>query len=134
MGTSMMNYVLLGIKLPYPNSNFNEELYEDGDEVFEACENYMDNPYESRISSKDGISVIFDGMNGQYVFAGRIFEKGNESTGGIEPTICDADYDYKEIVAGALNLMFGPEGSVARLTDKDITVDDIHVWVFSHWH
>ena len=131
MGTELMNYAILGVKLPYP------EMADDNEDAQEKCEEYFDSAYNTDIEGKNGINVIFDGMNGQYVFAGQILEKWNESSGGLEPTDFERVYDFyslRESIAAALDLAFGPNGSISVLSKKEITVDDISLWVFSHWH
>ena len=126
MGTELMNYILAGVKFKMPEG-------EEAEIAYEALEDYIDSVYDDDIKSKNGISVIYDGMNGEYIFAGNILEKGNESTGGLDITICEISHSTKEILAAALDLAFGPKGSVAPLTNDEITIADVKIWAFTHW-
>jgi hypothetical protein len=72
MGVKATHYVTYGLKLPF--KFFSEEQRE------ELYDLYDDNAYKEKITHED-ISVISDGMGGEYLFIGKILAKGSESNG-----------------------------------------------------
>lgn len=100
MGTSRVDYVILGYVCGYVWNNlkeFDKHMtdrlgIEDTVEVLEALDKYHDNPYRDEIGSFEEMSIIEDGMCSEYALAGKILQKGNideSSCNGLELMECD---------------------------------------------
>lgn len=63
MSVSLVNYIVIGVKLPY--TEFNEE----------TLDKFYDNPYS--VDKKEGLVIISDGMCGKYTYVGKILLKQN---------------------------------------------------------
>lgn len=114
MGTSVTHYVLLGAKFNYKEIKNNPNF----DNWCEA-DDLDDNPYQNTF--KDGIVIIVDGMNGEYVFIGKVLAKATERGGGLPITKCDiSDVDKQDVQ----DYIRGRCGLTVRA----------ELWVFSHWH
>jgi hypothetical protein len=77
MSTQLNTYVLVGVKLPYDHFS-GDDLDTDAD--YEKLEPYMDSAFKG-IEHHNGLCVLFDGMNGKYIAAGRVLAKTDESDG-----------------------------------------------------
>ena len=65
MSTQVNTYVILGTKLLYDNNDY------------EKYEKYYDSPHEPR---QQGLVVLYDGMNGEYIIIGHVLAVTNESS------------------------------------------------------
>lgn len=106
MGIARTDYVMLAARLEY------------GTLDYDVIEDYMDNTYSNEVTIHKGLTVISDGMNGEYLFIGKVLAKSVDD--GIPP-MCPT-----------------PEGSgEIRKKIKDqfgIVYASVSVWVFTHWH
>lgn len=68
MSTQTNTYGIIGVKLPY------DAIGEDEDERFEP---YMDSAFKG-IQHHDGVCILKDGMNGEYIIAGWVIAKSDE--------------------------------------------------------
>lgn len=71
----MNQYLSYGYLLPYDKArNALEKIHtEDGAE--EIFDKYYDSAYDKKIIEIEGFSIIQDGMNGEYIFFGKIYKK-----------------------------------------------------------
>lgn len=69
MSVQVNTYVIYGTLLPYSAC----------EDHYDALEPYMDD------GGKDGVSVLYDGMNGQYVAVGHVLAKSEDDQGFEEP-------------------------------------------------
>ena len=123
MGVEKTHYIMMGVKLPF-NITDRDNLLDDGD--YEKYEKYEDNGYEEKITEHCGLTMVSDGMNGKYVFIGKVVKKGLDYD-GFEPTDClQFSQDEMELLGHLIKSKFEEE-----LKDIDIKVS---VWVFTHWH
>lgn len=81
MGTNRVDYVILGYKWD-SLKEFDKEVrvvlqLDDDIDVYDPLSKYYDNEYRDEICSCDGMSIILDGMCGDYALAGMILSKGN---------------------------------------------------------
>ena len=74
MGVELNTYVILGALIDYEE---HEDRYDD-------FEPYIDSAFKG-IEHKDGLCVIFDGMNGDYIFIGKVIAKTGLHVGFDEP-------------------------------------------------
>lgn len=115
MSVQETTYLVLGVKLPfdYFNEEEREALY-GGD--------YCDNVHQKKIGNKDGVTLILDAMNGQYIVAGRVLLKARHHEGeGLEFTSLDITESAREEVARQLAEHFS------------ITVQAVHPMAFTHY-
>ena len=73
MSTQVNTYVLYGVLLPYVM---------DSDD---RTEPYEDNPFHEETNPKDGITVLADGMNGEYLAIGHVIAKTRDGEGFAAP-------------------------------------------------
>jgi hypothetical protein len=98
---------MLAVKLPFDQFEF------------EDVEDYLDNSYKDAIESKNGLTVISDGMNGKYMFIGEVIDK---SRYGLEITNCT---DVPEQEFAVLQALIFSEFGIEEA--------DVKVWAFSHF-
>jgi len=114
MGTTRTDYVMLAVKLPF--DAIDPEL----DILYE----YNDNGYEQKVTKHNGLTSVSDGMNGEYIFIGRVIAKVIESSGEGLPIVDCLDYSPEEAeqIRYRMKDLFGIDAPPAS------------VYAFSHWH
>lgn len=70
MSVQVNTYVMYGVVL-----NYEEVKAHVGKGFYELFEPYIDNAFKPETNPKDGITVLFDGMNGKYIAIGQVVEK-----------------------------------------------------------
>lgn len=114
MGVAVNQYLILGVKLAY------------GTVSSEQAEDYEDNGYKPDVIHKNGLATVSDGMNGKYIFIGRILEK-SPNYERIDGPYCfePVDPERAELIAGLINLSF-----------PNLTVDSdmVRTWFVTHYH
>ena len=74
MGSTVNQYLMLGIRLGYDEADQLMKA-QHGEQASDVQEKYEDNGYEEGIGHFEGVSLIADGMNGEYMFFGIIKKK-----------------------------------------------------------
>lgn len=134
MGTVANQYLLLGVKLAYDavlpalehkieKENLNREDYDDI--RFNFLEPYMDNGYQEAVKHHNGLFVINDGMNGEYLFIGRLIAKtkpGRMLDGIFDLNNTEEKETIKQIVTELIQAQFGIENQPVGL------------WLIAHYH
>lgn len=109
------SYVVLGVKLPFAFFSEDERL------DLEA-RGFSDNVHSKTVGHKHGITVIADGMSGEYIVAGRVLARARHDDGeGLEFLTLDITDGQRQEVLEAL------------ATHLRITSADIQPLVFTHW-
>lgn len=72
MSTQINTYAMVGAILPY-----------DG-ELYDKLEPYMDDAFEG-VQHHDGLCVLYDGMNGEYIAVGKVVAKSANHEGFVAP-------------------------------------------------
>jgi hypothetical protein len=99
MSTNVNTYIMRGMLLPYKKGMTDEERA--------ILEEYMDSARSPNTNPKDGLTVLLDGMNGQYIAVGHVLAKTMNGGGFDVPfvlgkTACTYDSGKMlEIVARA---------------------------------
>jgi len=107
MGVNRTDYVMLAVKLPF--------------EAIEDTDCYEDDGYSDKITSHNGLTVVSDGMNGNYLFIGRIIRKAIKGY-GLDITDCSAS-------------TFLEMELLKILIKSEFNIDaPVRVWAFTHWH
>lgn len=97
MSVKMNNYVLFGRKFDY--DKLRDTLGEDDDRL----DPYRDS-HKGDANPKDGVTVLVDGMNGEYVFIGHVIAKSEEGQGFEAPVeIPVVTTEMNAAVFGAIN-------------------------------
>lgn len=115
MSVQETTYIVLGVKLPfdYFSEEEREALY--GGE-------YTDNVHQKAIGNKDGITVILDGMNGDYIVVGKVLVKARHHDGdGVSFTTLDISDSARDEVKQKLGDHFS------------VTLTPVHPLVFTHY-
>lgn len=117
MGVVQTHYIIVGLRLPFPD----EDEDEDEDEKWSG---YSDNGYIDEIGHVKGISIISDGMNGEYFLIGRIISKGVAEHGdGLDLTDCSVTENMQTSIHFDLTKL-----------GFDCAVSDIKAWALTHFH
>lgn len=123
MSVRTNQYIMYGIKLPFKKI-FDEEVWS------ERTELYRDNGYKPEIKHYKGLSIVSDGMNGQWEFLGRIIAKSE-----IDQNL-DGPYRFElcppetaELIAALINTQFEE-----LCSEQDIEASDIETYFFTHYH
>ena len=123
MGVERTHYIMLAAKFPFDIID-PDHLMDDGN--FEKYEVYEDDGYQEEVTEHHGLTMVSDGMNGKYIFIGKVIEKGLDHK-GIEITDClSFTMDEKSLLTHLIRSEF-----------KDIIKEeDVHVtvWAFTHYH
>jgi len=113
MGVQRTHYVMLAAKLPFDTFDFDKD--------YKKYHQYEDNGYEFKVTEHNGLTIISDGMNGEYVFIGKVIKKVLEYD-ALVPTNCSVfSPEERYIIADSIKIEFGIE----------VVVD---VWAFTHCH
>ncbi len=80
MSSNSNSYVILGVRLDF-------EKY-GSDTFFEKYSEYDDNSFKG-IEHHNGLAMLFDGMNGNYIIIGEIKEKTEQHQGFSDIVIAD---------------------------------------------
>jgi hypothetical protein len=120
MSSQMNTYVMVGVMLPF--DFFNHRFPDSENEVFELLEPYMDSAFKG-IHHNDGLCVLFDGMCGKYIAAGRVLAKTSDHDGLPRP------------IDATLAMTPEMQGEVATLLQQKLQIPgpEVRVWVLSHY-
>lgn len=72
MSVQINQYLICGVKLDY--KEYESKWANEEDKGYDRLSPYMDSAFKG-IQHKDNISCIFDGMNGDYIFMGKVLAK-----------------------------------------------------------
>lgn len=75
MSTQLNTYVMWGVLLPYSAD----------DAVYDQCDPYLDSAFDPAVNAKNGITVLFDGMCGEYIAVGHVVDKTENYRGFERP-------------------------------------------------
>ena len=112
MGVDMTHYVVLGVKVPFKDI---------GTEKWDMLEAYEDNGYEKIPTIKDGLTLVSDGMNGEYAVMGMVLAKGMEED-GLEMTECRCDEALATVIGHKVCQVLG-------VPDRPASI-----FAFTHFH
>ncbi len=110
MSVQINQYLIYGIKLPYKWHNEWEKNNE-GKDFYDAFRDYMDDSaYDEKIAQRDGITMLFDGMDGNYIFIGYCSAKssnyGHLGSNGIEIPNCPVPSSIKDYLEKKISEIF----------------------------
>ena len=72
MSVQANTYAMIGAILPYRN------------DLYDSLEPYMDSAFKG-IHHHEGLCVLYDGMNGEYIAVGRVIAKSGNHEGFVAP-------------------------------------------------
>lgn len=123
MGVSGCHYVMIAAKFDY--NEFKQAVFSKQDE-WDLVEVYCDNLYSKHISTHNGLTMIIDGMCGEYVFFGIVISKDIGRPSPTEIVVCDE----------ALCRLHEVEEMVSKeLYELKINLPvHIHIYAFTCWH
>ncbi|MFX0133803.1 MAG: hypothetical protein ACFFDN_09170 [Candidatus Hodarchaeota archaeon] len=112
MSTHFNQYIIAGIKLPYP----------DNDDFYEKYESFEDNGYKTTI--KTGLTMLFDGMCGNYVIIGKVLKKS------------EIDMPFDEDIIEIPQITPSVKKHIITEINKhfDIEYKPIKIYIVTHWH
>ncbi len=114
MGVERTHYVIVGVRFKY------DDVAERPD--FEELQDEMeDNGYKVEITEKNGLTMVSDGMNGEYVVIGRVLAKAIDSD-GLDFTICECCEASRQDIMHAVHSRLSP------LTGC------VQIYAFTHYH
>lgn len=111
MSIQRNRYIIIGCKYNYKEFN---EKYNDYEKYVSP---YLDSSFDEKIIEHNGLSMIYDGMNGQYVYIGKIIEKTKDYE--VIERFCFDDYadeEEKDLINAIIKTEF------PKLPDKPINV------------
>lgn len=77
MSVQVNQYLGYGYLIPYDDGIELLEKRHSEDKIEELIDSYNDSAYNKDIVEINGISVLFDGMNGKFIFIGKVFKKSS---------------------------------------------------------
>ncbi len=113
MGVDRINYVMLAVRLLFDEVSSDEEKYN------EYLDTYEDEGYSSEITKHNGLTMVSDGMNGEYAFIGEVITKTMDFEG---LSITDCSVKEKDIERIKFLIM----------DQFEIPSPDVKVWAFTH--
>lgn len=78
MSTAINQYILLGFRLDYNEAFGLLETKYGSSNCEDVREHYEDNGYKKEIKQMNGMTIISDGMDGEYFYFGIVKEKARE--------------------------------------------------------
>ena len=118
MSVQTNQYIIAGVELDYKACC---------EEHYESLSPYMDSAFDDKAAGKDGLFVLFDGMNGKYVIAGLLLARSK-----VYEQICD--FTFKELsdgvrkkIAADINTHF------SFLGGKTFTAKNIKTRLITHY-
>jgi hypothetical protein len=121
--TERTHYIGYGISLS--QQQVNDFFKQDSDIVEKIYDDYDDNPYKEEVTkTKSGLTIVVDGMNGKYIFFGKIVQKALDYDGLDFTVFEEIDEKNKEEVVKEASKIF----------DFIVTKSDVKNIVFTHWH
>lgn len=79
MSVQINQYHCFGYMLPYKEAlEALDKKLGSKDLREELLEKFHDSAFDSKIVDVDGVSLIFDGMGGKYVFFGKVYQKSKD--------------------------------------------------------
>lgn len=113
MSTQCNTYVMIGAVLPYgPFQGKSDELDPWRDSAFKGIEH------------RNGITVLYDGMNGEYVAVGKVLAKTENWRGFEDPVPLAGDLTIKELIEF---------GKVLAQAEGEVPDFQIAPFVISHY-
>jgi hypothetical protein len=73
MSVQFNTYALWGVLLPYKG------------DLYDAAEPYRDDAFDQEVNPKDNVTVLFDGMDGNYIAVGHVLAKSPNHEGFSKP-------------------------------------------------
>ncbi len=109
MSVQCNTYVMIGATFPY-------ELFRD-DDVYKKLEPFQDNAFKS-IHHHEGLCVLIDGMNGDYVAVGVVLAKSADHEGLVAPLVIRTT---AEETAGVATAITNSIGKIVNLPEFKVT-------------
>jgi hypothetical protein len=119
MSTVATHYVILGIKVP-----FSDVIDPKTDDMKDELRQYQDDPYQEEITAVDGLTLVSDGMSGEYAVFGKVLAKGSEFD-GIDMT--EITVDEVQAITYGIDLP-------RILGTKNWDGNRAKIFAFTHWH
>lgn len=111
MSVQVNTYIAFGAMMPF--STLNEDEYD-------TYEPYMDSAFKG-IHHHNGLCVIRDGMNGEYVFIGRVLAKSRVHEHFDQAMTPEVTPTEMELIGNLIASQF------------DIAKPEVKLWIFSHY-
>lgn len=113
MSVNTNQYIMLGVNLPFITET----------EKGEKIEPYHDNDYKKTVHEKDGLTVVSDGVNGDFTMVGKVLERSN----------------LNETLDGPIKLLTVSPALKRQVAKKisslfSIKNPDVQLWFFTHYH
>lgn len=121
--TERTHYIGCGISLS--QQQVDDFFKQDSDIVEKIYDDYDDNPYKEEVAkTKSGFTIVVDGMNGKYIFFGKIVQKALDHD-GLDFTVFEklSKKQKEEIIEEA-----------SKVFNFEIKASDVKHIVFTHWH
>ena len=116
MSVQTNQYLMYGILKDFEWSKEWEK--ETGKDFYETFEDFMDDSaFNKKITHKDGIFCLFDGMNGKYIIIGRVLDKGSDDdpligSSGIPISFEPLSELEDEFISNSIERNFGITGKL----------------------
>lgn len=111
MSVHSNQYIILGVKLPKTK----------GDDFYDKHEECIDTGY-GKVKQKNGLTIIYDGMSGGYILAGRVIQRSDLDENLHGPIELKADPAAVEETKALLTSYFGIENP------------DVRLWFVTYYH
>jgi hypothetical protein len=107
MSVQMNQYLGYGYLLPYKDSRKVLEEKHSEDRMEAIFDKYHDSAFKKEMVEVDGCSMIVDGMNGKYIFFGKVFNKSEVHEPLDTTTMPKVSTKIKKSVEEQLTQIFG---------------------------
>ena len=115
MSTQTNQYLMYGINVPVKwIKEWNKNEKNSGKDWYNTFESFMDDsPYNSKVNHKDGIFMLYDGMNGDYIIIGKVEKKSSDGEFIDGPiALTDLPTTQKDAIAESIKRNFDLEGEM----------------------
>ncbi len=123
MGVNVNQYLIYGVKKSCQWEKEWEQQHEKN--FYDTFEEFMDgSAFNKKICNKDGIFCLIDGMDGRYMFIGRVLDKGSDE----DPMV--ADNKPRLLVPPDENDIADIRDSIKRNFGLD---EELGLWLVTHY-
>lgn len=115
MSTQINQFLIYGLKVPakWPEQ-WNKKHLKEGKEWYDTFEGFMDDSaFTAKVKHKDGVFMLYDGMNGDYIIIGKVHKKTSDGE-FIDGPLCISDLptEDKDAISESIKRNFDLEGEL----------------------
>lgn len=114
MSVQTNQYLGYGFMLPYSVLDVLQDKMSES-ELDELLDSFHDSAFNEKIVEIDGVSMLVDGMNGDFVFFGKVYAKSSDGFPLSTQKMPQVSLETQVLVSTQMRKYFGPQEVPAEL-------------------